>query len=164
MAGEYKEVSPEKYFLMYSFPCIGNLLHENKISKSDASNLENILFQNKTIERNFLEFCFPNAFRRIKTVAKEMEKNYWDMEVIRKYWLEEHNKFIDLGDGDYAKATPSFRELCKVHKAEVVEKKKNVITVKYGEVLRKVFAKFVPDVSIGDKVTVHLAFAIEKLD
>lgn len=163
MAGNREEISPERYFLKYAYPCVNNLQHENKISKKDASNLEKLLFENKNITRDYLETCFPSAFRRIKEVAKGMNKDCWDMEVLRKYWLSEHNKFIDLGDGDYAKATPTFRELCKVHKAKVIDKKEKVLTVNYDNTIRKVFATLIPDVHIGDKVSVHLAYAIEKL-
>ena len=161
MAG--KEISAEKYFLMYAYPCVGNLQHEKKISKEDAENLENLLFENKTITRDYLEKCFPNAFRRIKTIAREMNKDYWDIEVLRNYWLSEHNRFIDLGDGDYAKATPAFKEVCKVHKAQVIEKSNNIIKVRYDNTIRKVFSKLIPDVKAGDEVTVHLAYAIEKI-
>jgi len=157
-------ISPEKYFLMYAYPCIRNLQHQHKLSEEDAEILEKLLFGKKTLKRDYLESCFPNAFKRIRIVAAQMNKDYWDIEVLRKYWLEEHNKFIEAGDGDYATATPSFKELCKVHKAEVIGKKDNILSVKYDGIIRKVFATLVPDVKKGDKVSVHLAFAIEKLD
>ena len=51
-----------------------------------------------------------------------------------------------------------------VHKAEVVEKREDILTVKYGSIARNVFATLVPDAKVGDKVTVHWAFAIEKVD
>jgi len=157
-------ISPERYFLMYAYPCIRNLQHEHKLSKEDAKNLERILFENKAIKREYLESCFPSAFKRIKIVAEQMNRDYWDMDVLRKYWLEEHNRFIDAGDGDYARALASFKELCKVHKAEVIDKKDNILSVKYDGIIRKVFATLVPDVKKGDKVMIHLAFAIEKVD
>lgn len=159
-------MTPEKYFLMYAYPCIDNLLHENKISKRDASNLENVFFENKEIDRNYLESCFPSAFRRIKLVAREMNKDCWDIEVLMKYWREAHNKFIDEGDGAYADATPSFKELCKVHEAkvdEIIDEKRSIIAVNYDGISRKVFSKLTPNISVGDRVTVHLAYAVEKI-
>ena len=164
--GESQRMSPERYFLMYAFPCVRNLLHEDKISKKDASTLESVLFENRKIERTYMEFCFPNAFRRIKIIANEMNKDYWNIDVLKKYWLEEHNKFIDEGDGAYAYATPTFKELCKVRKAEVaeiVDKKRSIILINYDGFSRRVFSTLLPNVSKGDKVTVHLAYAIERI-
>jgi hypothetical protein len=163
MAAEREKMSAEEYFLRYAFPCIGNLTQKNRLSKGDAENLEKIVFEKKTIQKDYLESCFPEAFRRIKEVAGQMKKPYWNVSVIKKYWEEEHNRFIDSGDGEYSKATNSFKELCKVHKAEVIAKKDNVLTVKYGEITRNVFATLAPDAKKGDRVTVHLAFAIEKI-
>jgi len=156
-------ISAEEYFLRYAYPCINNLVQRKRLSKDDAGNLENLLFDKKSITRSYLESCFPEAFRRIKEVAKQMKKPRWDVSVIKKYWEKDHNKFIDAGDGEYSRATNSFKELCKVHKAAVVAKKDNILTVKYDNTQRNVFATLVPYVKKGDRVTVHLAFAIEKL-
>lgn len=158
------EMSAEEYFLRYAYPCINNLVHKKRLSVENASSLEKLLFEKKTIARDYLESCFPEAFRRIKDVAKQMKKPYWDISVIKKYWEEEHSNFIDSGDGEYSKATASFRDLCKVHKAEVVAKKDNILTVRYDHTKRNVFATLVPYIKAGDKVTVHLAFAIEKIN
>ncbi len=166
MGAASEKISPERYFLRYAFPCVRNLIHEDKISKKDASTLESILFENRKIDRAYMESCFPNAFRRIKIISKEMNKDYWNIDVLKKYWLEAHNKFIDEGDGRYAFATTSYKDLCKVHKAEVaeiVDKKRSIILINYDGVSRRVFSTLLPNVSKGDKVTVHLAYAIEKI-
>ncbi len=159
-----QESSPERYFLKYAYPCIGNLMHDKKLSKEDAQNLECLLTEHKPISREYLKSCFPSAFRRIKQVAGEMKMDYWSVAVLRKYWLEEHNRFIDAGEGDYAKATPSFKELCKVYEAKVIARKDNLLTVSYDGVKRKVLATLVPEAREGDTVTVHLAFAVEKIN
>ena len=87
------------------------------------------------------------------------------MDVIKEYFFgEKHNDFIDKQDGMYAEVSPTIRGLCKVHKAEVTERRENVLTVKYDGISRNIFATLVPDVKVGDKVSVHWAFAIEKLD
>jgi hypothetical protein len=165
------ELKPEEYFLRYAYPCITNLVQKKTICRQDADNLDQLLFdrkKSKGIKREYLESCFPEAFRRIKELAKELGKDdYWDVSIIRKYWLDDnqgHNHFIDLGDGEYGKATPAFKELCKVHLAEVVSKKDNILTVKYDHTQRNVFATLVPYAKPGDKVSVHLAYAIEKME
>jgi hypothetical protein len=160
-------MSPEEYFLRYAYPCITNLIQKKTLKREDADNLDKILFDQKKVKRisrEYLESCFPEAFRRIKEVAEDMGKDYWDFSVMKKYWTDAHNSFIDSGDGEYSKATPSFRELCKVHQAEVVSKKNNILTVRHDRTERNVFATLVPYVEPGDKVSVHLAFAIEKME
>ena len=94
-----------------------------------------------------------------------MKKDRWNLAVIREYFFgEKHNDFIDKSDGMYAVFGPTFKELCKVHRAEVIARKDNVLTIKYGRIERNVFATLVSDAKKGDKVTVHLAFAIEKIN
>jgi len=159
-----EEMSPERYFLMYAYPCSFVLVDLGKITEAKRKELEKKLLKNEPISKQELEKIFASAFRRLKQIAKETERDYWDFSVLRKYWLEEHNRFIDSGDGEYGRATSSFRELCKVHKAEVLTKEENILTVQYDHTKRKVFATLVPETKKGDKITVHLAFAIERID
>ena len=156
--------SAERYFLKYAFPCAYVLVQQGKITKEKQENLERKLFNGESIDRTELEEIFVAAFRRIKKLASEMKKDHWDLSVIKYYFIEYHNKCIDEGEGDYAKFPDSFREICKVHKAEVVEKEKEILKVKYGCFERKVIGKLIPDVQVGDKVYVHLGFAIEKIE
>jgi len=155
---------PEKYFLKYAYPCSFVLVEQNRISEQKRKELEKKLLENKLIDRNELEKIFPAAFKRIKQLAKEMKKDAWDLAVIKEYFFgEKHNDFIDKSDGMYAAFGQTFKELCKIHKAEVIAKKDNVLAVKYGPVERNVLATLVPDAKKGDRVTIHLAFAIEKI-
>jgi hypothetical protein len=167
MAKARKKISPEtpeRYFLKYAYPCSFVLVEQARISEQKRKELEKKLLENKPIDRDELEKIFPAAFKRIKQLAKGMKKDVWDLDVIREYFFgEKHNDFIDKRDGMYAVFGPTFKELCKVHKTTIIARKNNVLTVRYGSVERKVFATLVPDAKKGDKVTVHLAFAIEKI-
>ncbi|KYK25067.1 hypothetical protein AYK26_02630 [Euryarchaeota archaeon SM23-78] len=167
MAGERKEISsetPERYFLKYAYPCSFVLVDLGKITDEKRKELEKQLLNNEPIDRTELENIFKAAFKRLKEIAKEMKKDYWDLEVIKEYFFgEKHNDFIDKQEGMYSEFSPTIRELCKVHKAEVTEKRENILTVKYAGIARNVFATLVPDAKVGDKVTVHWAFAIEKV-
>nr|MCK4930291.1 HypC/HybG/HupF family hydrogenase formation chaperone [Nanoarchaeota archaeon] len=160
-----EEMSAERYFLKYAYPCSLVLVDMGEITDKKRKELEKKLLNNEPIDRTELEEIFTAAFRRLKEIAKEMKKDYWDLEVIKEYFFgEKHNDFIDKQDGMYAEFSPTIRGLCKVHKAEVVEKREDILTVKYGSIARNVFATLVPNVKVGDKVTVHWAFAIEKVD
>jgi len=162
---EITSETPERYFLKYAYPCSFVLVEQARISEQKRKELEKKLLENKPIDRDELEKIFPAAFKRIRQLAGEMKKDAWGLAVIREYFFgEKHNDFIDKSDGMYAVFGPTFKELCKVHKAEIIAKKDNVLAVKYGSVERNVFATLVPDAKKGDKVTVHLAFAIEKIN
>jgi len=111
-----------------------------------------------------LEKDFGAAFTRIKKLAETMNKDRWDFEVIKEYWERNHNDIIDKGDGMYGNSSEEFKDLCKIHEAEIIEKKGNSLIVKYGEKERIVSNFLVPDVRIGDKVRIHYGFAIEKIN
>ena len=159
-----KKLSPESYFLRYAYPCSFMLVDLGKITNKKRQELEKRLLLGQPVPRQELEKIFAAAFKRLRQIASEMKKDCWDLDVIKEYFFgERHNDFIDRLDGIYAELGPSLRELCKVHKAQVIDKRGNVITVKYDGVARNVFSTLVPDAKPGDRVTVHWAFAIEKI-
>jgi hypothetical protein len=164
-AGRKKEkISPERYFLLYAYPCSFVLVEQGRITEEKRKELEKKLLENKPLDRKELEALFPAAFKRIRQLAKEMKKDAWDLGVIKDYFFgEKHNDFIDKGDGMYALVGQSFKDLCKVHKAKVIDRTGNVLTVKYGGTIKNVFATLVPNAKKGDTITTHLAFAVEKI-
>jgi len=156
-------MNPEQYFLRYALPCSYVLINQGMLSKEEQEELESKLKKNKNLSKKELEKIFKAAFRRIKELAVKMNKDYWDIEVIRRYWLEEHNNYIDKGDGHYSKFSEDFRELCKVYKAKVTEINNNILTVSYNNKTRKVFSDLLSKVKINDIVTIHQGYAIEVL-
>ncbi|MFH1210020.1 MAG: HypC/HybG/HupF family hydrogenase formation chaperone [archaeon] len=156
-------MNPEQYFLKYALPCSYVLVDQKRLSKEEQEELRYRLLNNKEITKEELERTFTAAFRRIKELAKKMNKDYWDINVIKKYWLEEHNRYIDKNDGMYSKFSENFREICKVYKAEVIEINKNILTVSYNNKTRKVFSDLIPNVKLKDMVTIHQGYAIEIL-
>lgn len=158
------QITPELYFQRYACPCASVLLTLKRIDKATFDKVNELTLKDQAMTREDLEKIFPEAFRRIKKLALNMDKDYWDVEVLKQYFLRgEHNKEIDSGDGFYAAAPPSLKELCKVHKAEVVLIKENVLKVKIGDKHRVVVNKFIPEIKLGDNVTVHYGFVVEKV-
>ncbi len=88
---------------------------------------------------------------------------YGVFSVIQEYWRKNHNKVIDEGDGMYGIASESFKDLCKIHVAEIIEKKENKLVVKYEEKERIVSGFLVPEVKVGESVRIHFAYAVEKI-
>lgn len=160
--------TPEDVFFKYAADCAYDLFSLKLISEDDYKNV--LLHRKKgtTPSRDYLQRIFPNAVMRIERVAKLLNGEVWDSYVIRKYFLEEHNKVIDNREGLYEKATPQVRELCKVRIGTIIEKgvKGGVISYKvnYGDMIENVIGKYLPDANIGDKISTHWRFAVEKIN
>jgi len=159
---ERKE-SIEEYFLKYAFPCAQVKVRLGSLRKEDYDKLKETFLAGGCPDRENLEKIFPPAFRRLNKLAEKMKKEVWDFEVLKEYWEKNHNEVIDEGEGMYGTASEGFKELCKVHEAEVVEKHKDVLIVKYCGKQRAVSNFLVPDADVGDKVRIHFAYAIEKV-
>jgi hydrogenase maturation factor len=138
-------------------------MQRKEIDDSLLERLRRAAVNGEQIEKNLLEKIFFRAFRRIRKVADELSKDYWDKEVIKEYFVNRHNMFIDDGLEEYAKVPGSMKELCKVHKAKVVGKKEDILIVEYGKKRRAVHSDFIPGAKIGDAVTIHYGYAVEKL-
>ncbi|MBW2971074.1 HypC/HybG/HupF family hydrogenase formation chaperone [Candidatus Woesearchaeota archaeon] len=159
------KVTSETYFFKYAFPCTQVLLDQGKIDQATFQKLKLMHDTHQIPDRKTLENTYKSAFRRLKMIAKRKDKDYWDIEVIKKYFLEDHNIFINLGEGDYANFPTELKELCKVYVAEIVDKNGDILTVRYPntQTQSKVVGKELPEAKVGDKVTIHLGFAVEIL-
>ncbi len=155
---------PEKYFFMYAFPCAYLKLERGDITKKEHEELERNFLNSEIVDKKYLEKIFAPAFVWIKEIADNIGKEIWDLEVIKFYWEKEHNKVINQGKGSYKNHPESLKDLCRIHIAEIIKKQDNRLLVKYEEKERVVFNILVPQVKVGDKVKIHYAYAIEKLN
>lgn len=153
--------TPEAVFFRYSADCAYQLFSLNRITRQQYVMIMNFREKGEVPDRTFLEAVYPVAIERIKRLAKSLGKNYWDVEVIRKYFLEEHNKVIDRGEGYYADAPLSLRELCKVRIGTVKAKGNRSYRVDFGDREEDVVGKYVPNASIGDRISTHWKVAVE---
>ncbi len=151
----------EQYFLRYAFPCAYVLLNQKKITQEQYDELEKAFNENSVVPKEKLEGIFKAAFRRLKVLAEEMEKDCWDIEVLREYFINRHNKCIDEGEGDYSKFPDDFKEFCKVKRCRVLKRDGDVLTVEMDGVEKKVLGKILPEAKEGDEVYVHLGVAVE---
>lgn len=155
--------APERYFFKYAFPCTFLKFNRGEITKKEYGELEKKFIVGDSPSKKELEKIYPFAFKMIKRLAKRTRRAYWGIDVIKEYWLREHNKIIESDEPYYKCETSEFKDSCKVHKAEVIEKKRNTIIVRYGNKKREVYNAIVPDAKKGNIVTIHFDYAIEKL-
>jgi len=159
-------MKPEQYFFRYAYPCSENLVMLKKITDKEKKELEIKFLKNQCPSRKELEKYYSAAFERIKKVAKAMKRKPWDIDVMREYFIDEHNRVIERNEGNYKLLPKSMKAICKVYIGEVVERKGNILTLEINDKGKKTKRK-VLDNSLnakkGDKVTVHYGFAIESL-
>ena len=152
-------MKPEIYFLRYAFPCSHVLCKIRKeISEEEYKKIERAAIKGIILDRKYLEKVFFRAFERIEKIAAELKTSKWDINVLREYFVERHNAFVN------SSVNPEkFKELCRVHKAKIIEVKENPLTVKYNNKKREVKKVYVPDAEKNDIVTIHYNYAVEKV-
>lgn len=156
--------SAERYFFKYAFPCAQIKVRLRSLTPEKYEKLKELFLENSAPSKEILEKTFPPAFRRIKELAEKQNRNLWDFKVIKEYWKKNHNEVIDQGDGMYGIASETFKDLCKIHEADVKDKNKDTLIVSYNGKERAVSGFLVPEAVVGDKVRIHFAYAIEKVD
>lgn len=158
--------SVEEYFFKYAFPCMMVIVKRGGMTPEKFREILSNYKQGNVPNKKELEEIFKAAFRRLNVLGKEINKDKWNIEVIENYWKgQEHNKFIEEKEGSYSETSEEFNELCKIHKAEITDVLGEMYRVKYGNgKIRNVFNMFLPEAKIGDIVTIHFYYAIEKVD
>lgn len=158
------EMEPEVFFLRYAFPCSFLLRQHREISEQEFSQLEQAAIAGEALPRALLEKVYFRAFQKIEKFAEERGKDKWNLELLKEYFLKRHNKQIDQGMYSYKKAPEKLRELCKVQKARVVRVEKEAAVVEWPGGRRPVLKQLVPDIKVGDTVTIHYGYAIERVN
>src|SRR3989338_6946073 len=108
-------MSIENFFLRYAYPCAYIIMQRGEITEEKLKELEKAAINNENISREELERIFHRAFAFIDNLAKEKGMERWDERVIFEYFYSYHNKMIDKGEGLYASAPGSLKELSRVH-------------------------------------------------
>ena len=112
-----------------------------------------------------LEKVYFRAFERIDDVAHDLGKERWDPVVIREYFIHRHNALIEEGDGEYARAPQTLKDLCRVERATVVDMKDgfSVAKIENGKT-RTIITPFLPDLFVGEEIYIHYGYAVERVE
>ncbi|MEM7821385.1 MAG: hypothetical protein QXX38_01040 [Candidatus Aenigmatarchaeota archaeon] len=140
------EIEDKNIFFSYALPCLENPKKKIKIGREEVRRL---LFLHEFGEKipDGNEKLFEVALFYLKKIAKKMGKKKIDKEVIRRYFLKEHNKI------------PGIREKCKVKFGKVLKVGKNPLVKVCGKV--KKYRSFL-DVRTGDAVVIHWNYIVDK--
>ncbi len=158
-----KEFSAVQIFMKYALPCVAQRTKDGRLPKDFYAPFEKDCLLGKEREKSDLEKMFKTAFDLIAILAKKKSKDVWDCSIITEYWRVAHNKFIDEGKGEYNLAPKNIREFCKVHHVQVLANESGYLVVNLNGKSVKVNPILIPDANKGDTVTIHLGYAIEKI-
>lgn len=154
------EIADRELFLKYALPCANTLVKRGAVTQDLVDQLIAAVSEHKTIPEGS-EKIFKVALPICELMARKMKKDRIDVEVIRKYFLLEHSRIVDLRH----KAMKDFDPMmCKTHMGKVIDVRKDVAIVetKIGKLNCRI--DFAPDVRIGERVVVHNKFIVEKIN
>ena len=157
-------MTPVGTFMKYALPCVASRLRDGRLKdKSVYDKFEQDCLNAVERDKSELEKMFESAFTVIKKYAAG--KEIWSGEVIKGYWRKEHNLSIDRGEEGYDMVPEKLRRFCKVYEVEIVGKQDKSFNIRYpfNQKDSRVNAVLLPDAKVGDRITVHLGYAIEKI-
>lgn len=154
--------SPEIYFLKYARPCADFLEQRGEISKNDLDKLDGMIIGKVKPNRSYIEKIFSRAIIPLKEIAKEMSMDYWSLDVLKNYFRNEHNIWIDEKREGFEHLNGIQRDLCKVYEAKIMHVENDYYGVSINDSEKKVLKGHVLDGQINDVIFVHYLMAVEK--
>jgi hydrogenase maturation factor len=154
------EIVNKPLFLKYAIPCAETLKERGDLTEEDIEKLTEIIKENKEIPADS-EKPFKVALAMCSYIAMREGKREIDEEVIRRYFLYEHDKAIDQRFQEMGDFDP---EACRTYPGKVAEVKEKTIFVRTPKGVKEYRNDFIRRVKKGDLVVVHRDFVIEKID
>jgi hypothetical protein len=152
-------ITDRELFLRYAIPCGRVLVRRGDLKGEVLGRLNEAVKHGQDIDEP-IEDVFKVASRMCTILAKRMGKNEIDSEVIRRYFLLEHDKAIAWRK----QVKPDINaEECSVKPGKVLKVDDNniLVSTKLGEKLCR--ADFAQGLQRNDWVSVHYDYVDEKL-
>ena len=157
---EILEIEDKELFLKYAIPCGQVLVRRGTLDGAVLQELNRRMVDGSAIKGDIGKY-FPVAAKMTSIIATEMGKEMVDSEVIRRYFLSEHDKAVKWR----ASIFPDIPvDECMIQPGRVIKTTGDniIINTPNGE---KLFRKdFIPEARRGDMVTLHYDFASEITD
>jgi hydrogenase maturation factor len=152
-------IKDKELFLRYAIPCGEVLVGRGELRKELLDKLNDSVSHGQEIEIP-VEEVFKVASRMCTIIARQMGKREIDSEVIRRYFLLEHEKAIRWRKQTFPDI--SVRE-CKVYPGKVIlsDSKGAIVKTPVGE--RKLKGNFVKKLKTGDWVSTHYDYIPERI-
>ncbi len=151
-------IKNRRLFFCYALPCAQTLVSRGQLKQEE---LDKIIedFSNGKLPKKGFENNFKVAMAMLKILAQKLGKKEIDDEVIRQYYLVEHDRVVDQRYEEVGDFDPI---ACKIRVGEVlaIDGKKAKVKTEFG--IKDYRTDFVKRLKVGDKVVVHYNFIVEK--
>jgi hydrogenase maturation factor len=151
-------ITDKELFLRYAIPCGQVLVNRGSLDPKLLKKAERIVTDGKTANIDPGKM-FPTAAKMCTLIALKMGKKAIDAEVIRRYFLFEHEKAVRWRMKIYPDVAP---EKCIVFPARVL-RSGELLLVNTPSGKRILDTRFAPEVKRSDWVATHYSYASEKI-
>ena len=156
---DFKNDSSKILFLKYALPCAGTLVKRGSISNKLIEESVRNLSLNRKLSGHPEKF-FKTAYAMCEKIARRANKKSIDENVIRRYFLFEHDKVVD----SRYKAFKDFNPMqCRVFSGKILKIKNKRALIKTIIGKKRYRTNFIQNLKKGDCVVVHRSFAVEKI-
>ncbi len=152
-------IQNKELFLKYAIPCGEVLVNRGELKERLLKKMKGSVIEQKELNYD-IENIFKVATRMCTIIGTDMGKKQIDEDVIRKYFLHEHEKAIEWRMQIKPDVVP---EKCRVYPGRVVnENNKGVLlNTPLGRVIAK--TDFMDKLKTGDWVSSHYSQIAEKI-
>ncbi len=152
------EIEDKLLFFKYALPCAGNSVARGLVTQQEVDRLIDMVSKGEVPDEN-AEKIFKVAKGICGYTAKMMGKDVIDSEVIREYFLVEHDKVVD----DMFALVGDFNPVaCKTRTGKIVEVRESTAIVETNLGKEEYRTDFAKNIKKNDKVIVHSGFVVEK--
>ncbi|MFH0711353.1 MAG: hypothetical protein V1944_02135 [Candidatus Aenigmatarchaeota archaeon] len=156
---ENMEISNRSLFFKYAIPCAETLVKRGVLDKKEFERMFDIVKKGKLPEKGS-EQVFKVALAHLNFIAKQNNKQVIDEDVIREYFLFNHDKVVDDRFEEMKDFNP---EACKVYFGIVNKTKGDTAIVETPDGTKSYKVDLVKGLSVDDLVVVHRDFVVEQI-
>ncbi len=153
-------IKDKELFLRYAIPCGEVLVGRGELRHEVLQKMNDSVAHGQEIDMP-VENIFKVASRMCTILAKQMGKSEIDEEVIRRYFMLEHEKAIKWRK----QIRPDIKvQECMVYPGRVlkIDFDKAIVRTPLGEAMLR--NEFTPDLRKGDRVSTHYDYISEKIE
>lgn len=152
-------IKDKMLFMKYAVPCAETLVKRGAITEGQKQDMILLVSSGKTIEHP--EKIFKVAYAMCMLIAKKTGKKYIDEDVIREYFLHEHDDAVDKRFEEMCDFDP---DECRVYRGKVIDIKGMKAKVNIEGREKYFRTEFCKDIKINENVIVHRDFVVERYE
>jgi len=156
---DFKNDSSRMLFLKYALPCASNLVKRGSVSNKLIEKSVRNLSLNRKLNGHPEKF-FKIAYAMCEKIAGRTSKKFIDKNVVRRYFLFEHDKVVDSRYEEFKDFNPL---QCRVFSGKILKIRNKEALIKTIIGSKKYRTNFIQKLRIGDYVVVHRNFVVEKI-